>query len=777
LDTISFVHISKVLSLLRTVLHSTSEPEIISTIFGDRIITHDDVILALPWIVHNTAPYAQTTSEQMMILSLLCDLVVAEHNVATRRTQELPNDGKRAKTVLPRIITGGPEFRSNFDTFAFEKAGELLEAIRSQENIFEDQKLHLDALVKPLLCVEQQHTLFDERVVKIQRWFITPDQSEWRIRHSLRETIKEILLDQKLQPIQAVVLWNLLAYAHGQINQAFLELSRGTSALASHCKAFRAVLIQDLEWVVNFLNSHHNLDIQELTAARELWNWHYQFDKDGELKAIAEQCDNFFKNSELFPQYALLLSWRSYEALEQWATETKGTLINSKSSLIIHDFVQNGIKFLGNSDRVSQLFIVAEKLGSDAQRSQAVQSFVEEALKLAIQDPEFQFASRLCRSWVWTARHNDSSTAIAVLKRLLQLVNTKEKVVQLIQVIYESAWLTNITEPEVTIVLEQREHFLEANLAVRFLGLLGGLFFSSSEQVKGAVEKTFNELDREQLSSGLDAFLQSLDYALRSLSQNIESAVAPSLRIWILDQVLRLPDIDDIGGTTDWHLQELLKLLGKPDLQWLISAVEKRIQFSESYASSMRTLPSRERLSQWINPISLEQADDPKVQSLIAKLLSYADSSRMLGYSFPRYLVDVDPAGAIAADLVVEKLTDPKVKGDPREVWQWAKFAGYYPNDSSAWHKIAHEACFLAVQFDDRHKSSIFHALTNPDPKTWIVNIGEVSPTFEQAVKMAEQQLKAETDPVLIPFRQWILHSAQLELSSEVERVNEEIEE
>jgi hypothetical protein len=776
LDEISFAHVSEVLSLLRAVLNSTSASETVSTIFGERIITHDDVLLALPWIVYNTAPSAQTTSEQMTILSLLCDLVIAERDVATRRMQGLPNDGKRAETVLPRVITGSPEFRSDFEASAFEKANELLRNIRSQ-GISENQKLILDTLVKPLLRIEQEHTLFDGRVIRFQRWFITPDKIAWRIRHSLRTTIKEILSDRNLQPTQAVVLWNLLAYAHGEINQAFLELSRESSTPTDYLDALRNVLTQDLQWVVEFLNSH-NIDIQELTAAREIWNWHYQFDKDPELKEIAKQCEICFKNSELFPKYAPLLSWDSYEVLEQWATETSHTLVTSNNSQLIHDFVQNGVKFLGNPDKISGLFIVAEKLGSEAQQSQAVRDFVEEALKQAVEAPEFQFAIRLCRGWVWTTRHNNSPATIAVLEQLLQWVKTSEKIVQLIQAIYESAWLVNITEVEVAIVLEQQEHFLQANSAVRFVGLLGRIFFSSSEQIKNTVETTLNELDRKQLSYGVGALLESLSYAMRSFTQNTERAVDPSLRNWILDQVLRLPDIDDLGGTSAWHLQKFFKMLGKPDLQWLVSAIERRIQmFSESDGSNIRTLPSRETLSQWIAPISPEQADDTTIRSLIAKLLSYADSSPMLGYGFPRYLADVDPTGVITADLVVKKLTDPQVRGNPREIWQWAKFAGYYPDDSPAWRKIAHEACSLAVQFDNRHKYAIFDALTNPEPKVWMANIGEVPPIFEKAVEAAKQRLEAETDPALIPFWQWMLQAAEAELSSEIERVKEEIEE
>lgn len=777
LDEISFAHVSDVLKILKTVLNSTSEPETVSTIFGERIITHDDVILALPWIIYHTALCAQTDTEQMTILSLLCDLVIAERDIATRRPQGLPKDGKRAATVLPRVITGSPEFLSNFEASAFKKANELLKNIRSQGNISEDQKLHLDALVNPLLSIEKEYTLFDGRFIKSQRWTITPNQPEWKIRDSLRTEIKEILSDQKLQPAQALIIWNLLASEHGEINRVLLEVSTDSSPTKS--EIFRSIVIQDLHWLVDFLNSH-SLDVQELTAARNIWNWHYEFGLYPDLKEIATQCENFFKNSELFPQYAPLLRWESYEALGSWATEISDKLIASDNSQSIYDFVQNGVKFLGNSDQISGLFIVAEKLGTKAQQYPAVHKFVEEALQLPIETPEFQFTTSLCQGWIKTTRKDYPPKTIAVLEQLLQWVNTSEKskkIVQLIQRIYGTG-LINITEPEVALVLKQQEHFLQANSAVYFIGLLGGIFFYSSEEIKNIIEITLNKLEGNQLSSALDAFVQSLNYRMFPFTQNPEQTINPSLTNWILDQVLRLPNIDALDGITSEYLKEIFKVLGKPDLQWLVSAIETRIQmFSEADGSHIRILPSLERLSQWVTPISPEQADDTMIRNMIAKLLSYANSSPLLWYRFPRYLVDVDPNGVITADLVVEKLTDPKIRGNPRETWQWAKFAGYYPDDSPTWRKIAHEACSLAVQFDDSDKYSIFDALTNPDPKIWMSNIGEASPTFEKAVEIAQQRLESETAPVLIPFRQWILESAEAELSSEIERVKEEIDE
>ncbi|MEA5553853.1 ATP-binding protein [Anabaena cylindrica UHCC 0172] len=765
ISEISFAHVSEVLNILRAILNSNSESEVVSTIFGQRIIDHDDVILALPWIIYHTAITAQTSKYHKTILLLLCDLVIKEHDIVNRRPQGFPNDGKRAVIVLPKIITGGSAFISNFEKSALTIANTILENIRSTGNINQDHKLQLNVLCKALLSVEKQDTRFNGRNIIIQRWIITPDQAEWTIRDSLRSKIIEILSERKIPSNQSLIFWDLLVELHREINRAI-----------SYSEEFRNVLIQDLQWVLNFLNTYKSINIQELSAARKIWDWHYQFDPDPELKKIATDCENFFQDNQLFPDYAPLLSREGYkhEVREQWANGISQKLVNPNNSQSIHEFIQNGIQFLGNPNQISRLFIVAAKLGEKAEQSEVIHEFLEQALTLSIENPEFQFATILCRHWV------KYSELTKVFEKILQWTNNNtEKIVNLIQAIYETTW-DSVSDTEVNILLEQKNNFLQTNSSVRFLGLLGCIFFSPcQDKIKNTVENIFNELDHQQLSNGLATFLESLDYAIHSSNNKTNNVNNPSLIYWILDQVLRLPDIDNLSGTTIHHLQELLEILGKPNLEWLLNAIQTRLKMSSGSDSStkIRILPSRERLSQWIIPISSEQGDDTRIRNILTNLLSYIDSFPMLVYSLPQYLFEIDPNGVFTSDLVIEKLRDSKIRENTQEVYRWSKFAGYYSEESPTWRKIAHEVCSLAVHFDDSDKYLILQALTNPKPKTWMSSIGTVAAIFEVEVETAEQKLETENDSVLKPYWEWRLQLAQVELERQTELVKEEIEE
>ena len=224
---------------------------------------------------------------------------------------------------------------------------------------------------------------------------------------------------------------------------------------------------------------------------------------------------------------------------------------------------------------------MAYRLGVQAQDSPAIRSFVEEALKLDVKDSEFQFATRVAQSWINHIRllENNPSAIPDLLEEIIQWVTTSNQIVELIKTIYHNTWsINNIQEGEVAIVLRQKERFWQVNSSVDFIGLLGNIFFSSPEQIKSTVEETLETLDSKRLSGGLGAFLEPLTYAIRSPNRNVKQIVSPSLRDWILNQVLCLPDIDNLSSTDIEYLHDVLKILGKPNLQWLVSAVEKRIQ-------------------------------------------------------------------------------------------------------------------------------------------------------------------------------------------------------
>jgi hypothetical protein len=75
------------------------------------------------------------------------------------------------------------------------------------------------------------------------------------------------------------------------------------------------------------------------------------------------------------------------------------------------------------------------------------------------------------------------------------------------------------------------------------------------------------------LLNQLTTFLALLDYAIHSLNIRTNNVNNPSLSYGILDQVLHPPDMYNLNGRSIDHLQEILQIFAKLDLEWLLNAV------------------------------------------------------------------------------------------------------------------------------------------------------------------------------------------------------------
>jgi len=68
----------------------------------------------------------------------------------------------------------------------------------------------------------------------------------------------------------------------------------------------------------------------------------------------------------------------------------------------------------------------------------------------------------------------------------------------------------------------------------------------------------------------------------------------------------------------------------------------------------------------------------------------------------------------------------------------------------------------------------LFQSLKNPVSTGWSSNIGEVPQFFVDGVAHAQAALEAETDPEMVPFRQWQLRCAQADLEWQEGHAKEE---
>jgi hypothetical protein len=240
-----------------------------------------------------------------------------------------------------------------------------------------------------------------------------------------------------------------------------------------------------------------------------------------------------------------------------------------------------------------------------------------------------------------------------------------------------------------------------------------------------------------------------------------------------MSQLLALPDIDDIGGNGEWHLTEILKRLGRPDVRWLPEALQRR-QKQESASgdgTKSRAVSHNARVSKYVRQVDAAHASDADVVAALSKVLDFVKDNGSVGYYLPEILRDVDPEGLVVPAAVAARAVSA---GDAEDVRRLARIGGAYAVNSSPWRTIALAAIRAATTHGSEALRSVYGSLGERGIHSWSGAVGEIPPVFIAAVAEASAALEAEVQVELRPYWQQRLAFAEAELREREERAKEE---
>ena len=646
-----------------------------------RTIGHDDVVLALAWVVFHTAFGARTLEEQKDIILELCTLVKAEFEIGTRFPRGLPNDGKRALGILRRVIEGGPQFWNGFDHAAQHQA-ELLIAELAVQAPTPGQTELANTLIKQLLETQRHQSWNDEYTVNWRTRIIGPGTAAWQVRETLLRQIQGALESDSTPHSSRLVFWGLLVDSHRSINQ----IRTNGSTEIQQC--FRDILLDNLKWALNVISSRRG-NIRELSAARELWNWHHQFEEDSEIRDLSVKLESQYASNEFAEEFEELLCFDNVETFQSRAASKADQLVANDNPNDIDAFILRAIQYLGGDGNLGRLGTIAVELGTRAISSSAVRSYVLRTLGSANVSPVTQFAVAIASQWVFTLRKSGEISRIrALLQELMNACGSEAQVIYLVSAVYSKFTIpttsTDFTRDELDELVSLGPLFLRNGQGPAFIGALGPMLRHDWTAVRVIVEEYLSKIPSNQVSRAVQSLVDTMYWIVR---EKVPEGAPTDLGLWMLNQLLVVSDLDELGGNLEWYISEILKRLGRAPLSWLSSALTTRMNLKSQHGrGTYHAVGHSLRLGEYVTEINANNANAAETATATSALLDLAVDAGSVGYYLPELVRDIDPSGLVVPAELARRVSR---SSSTEDLYRLARLGGAYVIGAPAWRTVA----------------------------------------------------------------------------------------
>jgi hypothetical protein len=724
------------------------ETERVATIFRTRDVGQRDVLLALPWLEFHAALGA-SEDDCTAVVQELCSLVIAENEVTGGNP---PNDGKRAGGLLNRVLEGGPQFVSSFDAAARASALSVLEPMATADPTAGGAVL-INALIVPLVSVERMQSWSSANAFHWRRHVISPDEDAFTIRTDVLHRVRSLLESSETPLGSRVLLWKVIVESHRSVNSA-------------HETDGDAELLENLRWARTVLQS---ASLEELRVARDLWDWHLEFDQRPEIKEQAEALEALYRANDVAREFEQLLHWDEPALMDERHAQ-KARELSLLDSSAVEGFLARGLLFLGDASEVRRLLGVAFQLGRLGHEKPVTPDFVQAALRDANKKAHVEFALEVLAGWMFDVRKNGGANPVALITTWFGWCVDDSQRVSLLQRLF--AWYGQAADKgaeEQRFLRESDELFMRARRGPEYIACVSYTFWFEWDNYTQCMQRALDAMPPEQVTHAIALLIDGVD---RGLRLDKEAQPPHQLGRWLLDQMLRLPSLDSIGGNTEWHVNEIIKRVGRVETRWLLDALRIRATMEQNEPfGNYGGVGHSVQLTEYVVALSRADVGNEESVALINALFGYLSDRGSIGYRLPDILHGVDPEGLLVPDAIADRVT--RAVGYD-QLAQLARLGEGYVAGTAPWRVIAKAVVRASAQVGERERRSLFHALGDPGPRSWSGTPGEVAPAFTSALEVARARRDAETDDALRPYWDWYVSVAQAQFDEEVERAKEE---
>ncbi|RZO08788.1 hypothetical protein EKG40_10925 [Pseudomonas moorei] len=751
------------LLLSRFLRNDTAKPVRAPSLLRAVVLTQDEVVNSLGWFVYHAAIGADEPKLQKDILNEMLDLAVLESDILKKTAGAAANDGKRAKALLGRVLIGGPEYLNDYEVAAHN----LIDELYARFVKFESQRDILEDVFSNLTAVRRHQSWFENNAFNTRIVFIQKGGVAWKTREKIISTARKLL--ESVEDMELCLsLWSILSNAHGAVNQCRL----GESGKEFD---FDSDLLDDLCWVESILTTKSELlTFNEIRAARKLWQWHAEYEEEGEICTRSKSLEALYIGTELASEFDQLFKFDVNYADQEKRIETKAIELAASDTVDeIIGFIDRAISYLGVNGNLNSLDTVAYNVGSFASDNAAVKEFISIYLNDTTNITYTRFASCIVQQVIRVRLSSSRSLGFELLLEAVGKCARDYEKVSIVRGCYSFASrnLESVLPREHDYLRGLFDIFEIAENPVDFFVTVGWGFSYDWDGYKEVIYNALLKAPANLRKNCLVTLFRSIYSRVRG---NQGGGLPEGLNIWMFFLIQHLAYLED-DGQLDWLVKELFQVTGDVPLKELAQSLAFRWNVEvELGGEGFKAASYSGRLSQYVEKISDNNFSDESVRAAVAELIELMSiSTGSLNHYFPDILHDIDPVGLVVPGMVLHKFEEELAKG---ETYNFRRVVRVYSVDSQAWRILARPVLEQANNEwpESDEQSLLYSLLVDHGVRSWSSVLGQVPQLFIDNVEKATRRLEDEKDDLFVKFYEWSLRNAQHELDRQVEQAKEE---
>lgn len=737
------------------------------TIFGEHRVTRSRVLDEVPWELFRAAHRAATKDERHAVLRELCEFVDVQAAEDGRRS----NSGRSAAELLPRVLHGGRTYRSSFHEEGAALVADAMNRLARGETPCESWRVVVGAMTA--LQRMDTYTSSDEpNTFTWETFGIAPEGAPGKIAAQIRLRLWDVVTKPgPLTPAKKFA-WPILDAMHRVLNQG------------DKIPEWHALEIDDLKRC-EALTLDPATHLEDLQAARTLWDWHHQYDQDPVARPLADACEANYLKHPITARYAGVFGTDRLES-EKPIEDAADAWPVTATAADLEEYLAGAFLYArthADNWREGRVNSFLWQLGQRRGRDQGIRDFVAVHLARGSASELFPAALQLARASLFETRKlGDDAAVRAALEWLDGLVPDEASRARLLGALYPEvgrwvarAWteadrdfmdkhwslVEQMPPRSLFFVLGRRLHSENA-MQTRITQLLAGLEGAARSDAVSAIWSGYNDMLPHPLTAA-DVSATTVDF--------------------LLGLMMTEPDLGEKHGHSDWEIGEILKVVPPKPVSWMVEVVRRRLEAFGPHNKGVEVAKSGQLvfilpgddalLLRAVAPLPNE-APTPEAHAAVRELFAIAKEDATIGYYLPQLLAKLDPHGRVAPHVIAEKLQDVLDVPDAEAVRTWARFAGWRRHGSPAWRTIAIAACArVSPDWSDYDRNGVYSSLRSQRMKGWSGTPGELHPRFHEAVDTAKKALADEQEPILKQYWEWTLKVAEYDL----ERAKAKLEE